>query len=98
MLPQTPTHSELARSGSGIAVTLTMVATGLLAAYVHVGDSFGSVYGASGGMFALLLWSLFSSMALFYGAAVCPARSLSCRSPRPGRGRSRTAASRPGPG
>ncbi|CAN5134824.1 hypothetical protein BH24ACT12_BH24ACT12_06720 [soil metagenome] len=57
--------------GSGIAVVLTMSATGVLAAYVHVGDSFGDVYGPLGGMFALLLWSLVSSMALFYGAAMC---------------------------
>lgn len=57
--------------GSGVAVVLTMAATGLLAAYVHVGDSFGHVYGPLAGMFALLLWSLFTSMALFYGAAVC---------------------------
>lgn len=57
--------------GSGVAVVLTMSATGLLAAYVHVGDSFGNVYGPLAGMFALLLWSLLTSMALFYGAAVC---------------------------
>jgi YihY family inner membrane protein len=57
--------------GSGIAVVLTMLATGMLATYVHVGDSFGSTYGPLGGVFALLLWSLFSSIALFYGAAVC---------------------------
>lgn len=57
--------------GSGVAVVLTMAATGLLAAYVHVGDSFGNVYGPLAGMFALLLWSLLTSMALFYGAAVC---------------------------
>ncbi len=64
--------------GSGIAVTLTMGATGLLAAYVHLGSSFGSVYGPLGGMFALLLWSLLSSIALFYGAAVC-AQLEACR-------------------
>jgi len=64
--------------GSGIAVTLTMLATGLLAAYVHLGSSFGSVYGPLGGMFALLLWSLLSSVALFYGAAVC-AQLEACR-------------------
>ncbi len=57
--------------GSGIAVLLTMVATAMLAAYVHVGDSFGSTYGPLGGVFALLLWSLLSSIAFFYGAAVC---------------------------
>lgn len=57
--------------GSGIAVVLTMAATGGLAAYVHVSASFGAVYGPLAGMFALLIWSLFTSMALFYGAAVC---------------------------
>ena len=64
--------------GSGVAVLLTMAATGLLAAYVHVGTSFGSVYGPLAGMFALLLWSLFTSIALFYGAAVC-AQLEACR-------------------
>jgi len=64
--------------GSGIAVVLTMLATGLLAAYVHLGSSFGAVYGPLGGMFALLLWSLLSSVALFYGAAVC-AQLEACR-------------------
>ena len=57
--------------GSAIAVVLTMVATGMLAAYIYVGDSFGSTYGPLGGVFALLLWSLLSSIAFFYGAAVC---------------------------
>ena len=57
--------------GSGIAVVLTMLATALLATYVHVGDSFGSTYGPLGGVFALLLWSLLSAIAFFYGAAVC---------------------------
>ena len=65
-----PTLTWLAL-GAGIAVLLTMSATGLLAAYVHVGDSFGSTYGPLGGVFALLLWSLLSAIAFFYGAAVC---------------------------
>ncbi len=64
--------------GSGIAVLLTMLATGLLAVYVKVSDSFGSVYGPLAGMFALLLWALLSSMALFLGAAVC-AQLEACR-------------------
>ncbi len=57
--------------GAGIAVVLSMLATGMLAAYVHVGQSFGAVYGPLGGVFALLLWALMSSIAFFYGAAVC---------------------------
>ncbi|QNN52444.1 YihY/virulence factor BrkB family protein [Nocardioides mesophilus] len=64
--------------GSGIAVVLTMVATGLLAGYVHLSSSFGSVYGPLAGIFALLLWALMSSMALFFGAAVC-AQLEACR-------------------
>jgi YihY family inner membrane protein len=65
-----PTLSWLAL-GSGIAVTLTLVATGLLAFYVNMSDSCGSTYGPLGGVFALLLWTLISSTAFFYGAAVC---------------------------
>jgi YihY family inner membrane protein len=57
--------------GSGVAVVLTLAATGLLAAYVHQSPSFGDVYGPLAGVFALLLWSLFSAIALFYGIAVC---------------------------
>ena len=56
--------------GAAIAVTLSMLATALLAAYVHLSGSFGATYGPLGGMFALLLWSLLSSVALFAGAAV----------------------------
>jgi YihY family inner membrane protein len=57
--------------GSGVAVLLSLLATGLLAAYVHQSPSFGQIYGPLGGVFALLLWSLLSSIALFYGTAVC---------------------------
>ena len=57
--------------GSGIAVLLTLLATGGLAAYVHVSSSFGSTYGPLAGIIALLLWSLMSAIALFYGVAVC---------------------------
>ena len=57
--------------GAGVSVLLSMTATGLLAAYVHLSGSFGAIYGPLGGVFALLLWSLLSSVALFAGAAVC---------------------------
>ena len=64
--------------GSGVAVVLSMLATGLLTAYVKYGSSFGTVYGPLGGMFALLLWALLSAIAFFYGAAVC-AQLEACR-------------------
>lgn len=57
--------------GSGVAVLLSAVATLGLAAYVGLSGSFGSVYGPLAGVFALLLWALLSSIALFYGTAVC---------------------------
>jgi YihY family inner membrane protein len=67
--------------GSGIAVLLSMAATGGLNLYVSMSDSFGDVYGPLAGVFALLLWALLSSIALFYGAAVC-AQLEACRAGR----------------
>lgn len=64
--------------GAGIAVLLSMSATGLLAGYVKISGSFGDIYGPLAGIVALLLWALLSSAALFYGAAVC-AQLESCR-------------------
>jgi YihY family inner membrane protein len=64
--------------GGGIAVVLSMTATGLLAAYVKASGSFGQTYGPLAGIVALLLWALMSSAALFYGAAVS-AQLEACR-------------------
>jgi YihY family inner membrane protein len=57
--------------GAGLSVVLATAATAFLAAYVHLSGSVGAIYGPLGGVFALLLWSLLSSIALFAGAAVC---------------------------
>ena len=57
--------------GSAITVVLSMAAAAGLAAYVNVSGSFSSTYGPLAGVFALLLWSLLSSISLFYGVAVC---------------------------
>ena len=57
--------------GSGVAVALSLAASGLLALYVRISGSFDDVYGPLAGVFALLLWSLLTSISLFYGAAVC---------------------------
>ena len=57
--------------GAGVAVTLSMAATAALAAYVHISGSFGSTYGPLAGIVALLLWSLMSAIAFFYGVAIC---------------------------
>ena len=57
--------------GATVSVLLAMAATGLLAGYLHLSGSFAAIYGPLGGVFALLIWSLLSSIALFAGAAVC---------------------------
>lgn len=57
--------------GAAISVVLSLVAAGLLAAYIHLSAAFGDVYGPLAGVFALLLWSLLSAIAFFAGAAVC---------------------------
>lgn len=57
--------------GSGLTVAATLAATGLLAAYVRLSPAFGDVYGPLAGVVALLAWTLASSVALFYGLAVC---------------------------
>lgn len=57
--------------GAGIAVALSMLAAAAMSAYVNLSGSFGSTYGPLAGIVALLLWSLLSSISLFYGVAVC---------------------------
>jgi YihY family inner membrane protein len=68
--------------GSAVAVLLSTFATAGLALYVSLSTSFGQVYGPLAGVFALLLWSLLCSVALFYGAAVC-AQLEACRAGEP---------------
>lgn len=55
--------------GSALALLLWMLFTGLLAAYLQVSDSFGTVYGPLTGIIALLLWSQLTSVAIFLGMA-----------------------------
>ncbi len=57
--------------GAGVAVALSMLAAAGLSLYVNLSGSFGSTYGPLAGIFALLLWSLLSSISLFYGVAIC---------------------------
>lgn len=57
--------------GAGIAVALSMLAAAAMSVYVNLSGSFGSTYGPLAGIVALLLWSLLSSISLFYGVAVC---------------------------
>lgn len=65
-----PALSWLALGGA-VAVGLSMLATGALAAYVGLSGSFGSTYGPLAGIVALLLWALLTAISFFYGVAVC---------------------------
>ena len=55
--------------GAGLAFALWLVFSWLLALYVSHSSSFGTVYGPLTGMFALLLWSQLTSLALLFGVA-----------------------------
>lgn len=56
--------------GTGVALVLWLVFTGLLAAYVQLSGSFGAVYGPLTGVIALLLWAQLTSVAIFFGLAL----------------------------
>jgi YihY family inner membrane protein len=56
--------------GSSVAVVLWILATEALALFFRNSSSFGKTYGPVSGLVALLLWSLFTSLAVLYGGAV----------------------------
>lgn len=56
--------------GAGISVLLWGLVTVGLGFFYSSSSSFGKTYGALAGLVALLVWSLLSSVSLFYGAAV----------------------------
>jgi len=56
--------------GSGISVFLWGLSTIGLGLFYGSSSSFGATYGPLAGVIALLVWSLLSSISLFYGAAV----------------------------
>ena len=57
--------------GAGVALTLWVLFTYLLAIYVRTCGSFGSTYGPLTGIMALLIWAQLTSIALFLGIAFC---------------------------
>jgi uncharacterized BrkB/YihY/UPF0761 family membrane protein len=56
--------------GSTIAVVIWFIVTAGLGLFFSHSASFGKTYGPLAGVVALLVWSLLSSIAVFYGAAV----------------------------
>ena len=63
-------HLSWLSVGSATSVLLWVASTGALGLSFRLSSTFGSTYGPLAGMVALLLWSLLSSVSLFYGAAV----------------------------
>lgn len=57
--------------GSGLAMALWLVFTGLVGLYLTFSDRLGNVYGPLTGVVVLLLWSMLSSIAIFGGLALC---------------------------
>jgi YihY family inner membrane protein len=56
--------------GAGVALILWLLFSWLLELYVSHSSSFGTIYGPLTGMFALLLWSQLTSLALLLGLAL----------------------------
>jgi len=56
--------------GAGVAFVLWVLFSLALSFYVSNSSSFGTVYGPLTGMFALLLWSQLTSLALLFGIAL----------------------------
>jgi YihY family inner membrane protein len=55
--------------GAGLATAVWWLVSAGLAAYVGAADVFGTAYGASTGIMALLLWANLTGLALFFGLA-----------------------------
>jgi YihY family inner membrane protein len=55
--------------GAGVSVLLWLVFMGVLAVYMDATDSFGATYGPIAGTIGVLLWTFFTSIALFLGLA-----------------------------
>jgi YihY family inner membrane protein len=55
--------------GAAVSVVLWLVFMGVLAAYMDATDSFGATYGPIAGTIGVLLWTFFTSVALFLGLA-----------------------------
>jgi YihY family inner membrane protein len=56
--------------GAAVAVALWMLVTTALGLFFRTSDTFGDTYGPLAGIVALFFWSLLSSVAILFGAAV----------------------------
>ena len=56
--------------GASVCVAGWVLVTVALSLLLHASSNFGTTYGPLAGIVALQLWTLFSSIAIFFGAAV----------------------------
>jgi YihY family inner membrane protein len=57
--------------GAGVGLVLWVASSYALSLYVSSSGSFGTTYGPLTGVMALLVWAYLTSMALFFGIALC---------------------------
>ena len=77
-------HLSWLAFGTGVAVLLWGASTAGLAVFYRSSSSFGATYGPLAGLVALLVWSLLSSISLFFGAAVAAQlEAVRAGAPRP---------------
>ena len=83
--------------GSGAAVLLWLVFTGLLAIYLTASTSFGVTYGPLAGTIGVLLWAFLTSLALYLGLAfAAQLEAVRAGSPAPSTGEERNPRGRSG--
>jgi YihY family inner membrane protein len=72
--PRRPTRFADVRLGALVAAVLLRAAQGLFVVYLRYSAASNAVYGALGGVMALLLWIYMSSCVFIYGACLCAVR------------------------
>ena len=75
LAPRTPKHFSEVWAAAFFATVLLQAAESLFVIYVRNFGTFNEVYGAFGGIMALLLWIYFSGCIFIFGACLCAAQS-----------------------
>jgi Ca2+-transporting ATPase len=75
LAPRPPTRLAQVWAAALCATVLLRVAESLFVIYIKNFATLNAVYGAFGGMMALLLWIYFSGCILIFGACLCAAQA-----------------------
>ncbi len=73
--PNRPTRFSEVWAGSLLATLLLKAAEGLFVVYLRYFATFNAVYGAFGGIIALMMWIYLSGCIFIYGACLCAVRA-----------------------